>query len=126
MISLKKEKYYPLDLGGDLWHPYVSNVKNNNGDNMTRSELIQRLLAKNNDVSHQQAENVVGVILDEISQALAKGNRVELRGFGVFSVRKRRARIGRNPKTGASVDVAAKGVPFFKAGKQLRDRLNSD
>lgn len=93
---------------------------------MTRSELVQRLLSKNNDVTHHQAEAVVGVILEEISEALSKGNRVELRGFGVFSVRKRRARLGRNPKTGEAVSVAAKGVPFFKAGKQLRERLNTD
>ncbi|MBA4749376.1 MAG: integration host factor subunit beta [Alphaproteobacteria bacterium] len=93
---------------------------------MTRSELVQRLLAKNADVTHQQVENVVDIILDEISHALAQGSRVELRGFGVFSVRQRRARLGRNPKTGESVEVSAKGVPFFKAGKQLRDRLNAD
>ncbi|MCE2950872.1 MAG: integration host factor subunit beta [Alphaproteobacteria bacterium] len=93
---------------------------------MTRSELVQKLLAKNTDVTHQQVENVVDIILDEISHALAQGSRVELRGFGVFSVRQRRARLGRNPKTGESVEVSAKGVPFFKAGKQLRDRLNAD
>ena len=77
---------------------------------------------------HLQAadlEKAVGVILDEIADALARGDRVELRGFGAFSVRDREARRGRNPRTGDTVDVPAKAVPFFKAGKELRARINN-
>lgn len=91
---------------------------------MTRSDLVQKLVDANPGLSVQQAEQSVHVILDEITQALSFGNRVELRGFGVFTTRKRRARIGRNPRTGDPVKVDAKAVPFFKAGKQLRERLN--
>jgi integration host factor subunit beta len=72
-----------------------------------------------------QAEKTVDVILEEITAALAKGQRVELRGFGVFTTRKRQARSGRNPRTGESVQVEAKTIPFFKAGKQLKERLNN-
>ena len=91
---------------------------------MTRSELVQRILTKNPTMSLAQAEECVGIFLEEITTALATGNRVELRGFGVFTVRSRRSRLGRNPRTGESVEVEAKAVPFFKAGKQLKDRLN--
>ena len=91
---------------------------------MTRSELIQKLTSMNLGLTTQQAEKSVTTILQEISKALATGNRVELRGFGVFTTRERQGRIGRNPRTGESLQVAAKSVPFFKAGKQLRQRLN--
>ena len=91
---------------------------------MTRSELIQKLAETNPSLTMTQAEHCVGVILDEITAALSKGNRVELRGFGVFTTRNRRARVGRNPRTGESVSVEAKAVPFFKAGKELKERLN--
>ncbi len=91
---------------------------------MTRSELTQRLTLLNAGLTLSQAEKSVAVILDEITAALAKGNRVELRGFGVFTTRNRRSRIGRNPRTGQAVKVESKKVPFFKAGKQLRERLN--
>ncbi|OJX12271.1 MAG: integration host factor subunit beta [Caedibacter sp. 37-49] len=92
---------------------------------MTRSELVERILEVNSSLTVAQAEKSVTAVLDEISNALAEGTRVELRGFGVFTIRKRQARAGRNPRTGQSVKVEAKSVPFFKAGKQLRDRLNS-
>jgi integration host factor subunit beta len=71
-------------------------------------------------------ERIITTILDEITSALARGDRVELRGFGAFSVKKRNARIGRNPRTGESVAVDTKVVPYFKTGKELRQRLNSD
>ncbi|MEO0713256.1 MAG: integration host factor subunit beta [Pseudomonadota bacterium] len=90
---------------------------------MLRSELITKL-TEEYDLSQQDVEKAVAVILDEISEALARGDRVELRGFGTFSVRHREARKGRNPRTGEPVDVAAKAVPFFKAGKELRARVN--
>lgn len=92
---------------------------------MTRSELVERILEVNSSLTVAQAEKSVTAVLDEISNALAEGTRVELRGFGVFTIRKRQARAGRNPRTGQSVKVEAKSVPFFKAGKQLKDRLNS-
>ena len=91
---------------------------------MTRSELIQKIASMNLDLTPYQAEKCVATIFQEISRALESGNRVELRGFGVFSTRERQGRLGRNPRTGESVEVPAKSVPFFKAGKQLRQRLN--
>ena len=91
---------------------------------MTRSELVQNLCTRNSSLSSSQVEECVSVIFDEITQALASGNRVELRGFGVFSVKKRDSRIGRNPRTGQAVKVDAKSIPFFKTGKNLRERLN--
>ena len=91
---------------------------------MTRSELVQRLVGQDAGLSLQQAEKSVDVILQEITNALAQGKRVELRGFGVFTTRKREGRIGRNPRTGEKVKVEPKSVPFFKAGKELRCLLN--
>ena len=92
---------------------------------MTKSELIMRLAEKNPHLYYRDVERIVSTIFDEIAQALSRGDRVELRGFGALSVKKRGARIGRNPRTGASVNVAEKHVPFFKTGKHLRQRLNS-
>lgn len=91
---------------------------------MTKSELILRLAERSPDLTHRDVERIVSTVFDEITAALARGDRVELRGFGAFSVKKRRARSGRNPRTGQSVHVAEKYVPFFKTGKQLRERLN--
>ncbi len=91
---------------------------------MIRSELIQRLADENPHLYQRDVEKIVNTIFEEIVDALADGNRVELRGFGAFSVKQRDARIGRNPRTGEAVDVEEKHVPFFKAGKLLRDRLN--
>lgn len=91
---------------------------------MIRSELIQKIAAENPHLSQRDVERIVTTIFDEITDALAAGNRVELRGFGAFSVKKRDARTGRNPRTGESVHVEEKHVPFFKTGKLLRDRLN--
>lgn len=92
---------------------------------MTRSELIQRIAELNPHLYHRDVERIVTTIFEEISEALARGDRVELRGFGAFSVKRRDARIGRNPRTGDAVHVAEKHIPFFKTGKLLRDRLNS-
>ncbi|NCQ23642.1 MAG: integration host factor subunit beta [Rhodobacteraceae bacterium CG17_big_fil_post_rev_8_21_14_2_50_63_15] len=91
---------------------------------MIRSELIQKIADDNPHLYQRDVERIVNTIFTEISDALANGNRVELRGFGAFSVKKRDARTGRNPRTGESVDVEEKFVPFFKTGKLLRDRLN--
>lgn len=92
---------------------------------MTKSELIARIAEINPHLYQSDAEKIVSTVFNQISAALAKGNRVELRGFGVFSVRTRKARAGRNPRTGEKVSVEAKNVPFFKAGKKLKDRLNT-
>jgi integration host factor subunit beta len=92
---------------------------------MTKSELIYKLSQQFSDISLRDIERAIDVIFGEISTALAKGSRVELRGFGAFSVRYRNRRVGRNPRTGDKVDVEGKYVPFFKAGKGLRDRLNT-
>lgn len=93
---------------------------------MIRSELLQSLAASNPDLRPEEVEQVVDIFFDEISARLAEGGRVELRGFGTFSTRSREARTGRNPRTGESVDVAAKAVPYFKPGKEMRERLNTD
>ena len=93
---------------------------------MTKSELIARIAELNPHLYQSDAEKIVSTVFDEICAALANGNRVELRGFGVFSVRSRNARAGRNPRTGEQVSVEAKNVPFFKAGKKLKDLLNAD
>ncbi|MBO6675319.1 MAG: integration host factor subunit beta [Rhizobiales bacterium] len=91
---------------------------------MIKSELIQRITERNPHLYQRDIENVVGAILDTVSDALARGDRVELRGFGAFSVKHRPARVGRNPRTGEQVQVDAKAVPFFKTGKEMRQRLN--
>jgi integration host factor subunit beta len=91
---------------------------------MTKSELIQRLASQHPDLRNEDIEKLVNTIFDEITTALVEGGRVELRGFGAFSVRDRAARKGRNPRTGVSVSVPAKRVPFFKCGKELRNRVN--
>lgn len=91
---------------------------------MIRSELIQRLADENPHLYQRDVERIVNSIFDEITEAMARGDRVELRGFGAFSVKQRDARVGRNPRTGESVSVEEKHVPFFKTGKLLRDRLN--
>ena len=91
---------------------------------MTKSELIAKLAAKNPELPTTDLEKIVSTIFEEITEALVDGHRVELRGFGAFSVREREARTGRNPRTGESVNVAAKRVPFFKMGKDLKERIN--
>ena len=91
---------------------------------MTKSELIQSLAEKNPHLYLRDVERIVSTIFEEISGALSRGDRVELRGFAAFSVKGRDARIGRNPRTGEAVNVSEKFVPFFKAGKDLRERLN--
>ncbi len=92
---------------------------------MTKSELIMRIAEANPHLYHRDVERIVSTIFDEMSEALARGERVELRGFGAFSVKRRDPRVGRNPRTGTTVQVSEKHIPFFKTGKQLRDRLNS-
>jgi integration host factor subunit beta len=91
---------------------------------MTKSELIARIAEMNPQLYQRDVERIVSTIFEEITAALSRGDRVELRGFGAFSVKSRNARVGRNPRTGASVEVDAKAVPFFKTGKQLRDQIN--
>ncbi|SEH29034.1 integration host factor subunit beta [Magnetospirillum fulvum] len=91
---------------------------------MTKSELIARLAERNPHLYQRDVERIVTTIFDEIADALARGDRVELRGFGAFSVKRRDPRQGRNPRTGEAVAVESKTVPFFKTGKQLRERLN--
>ncbi len=92
---------------------------------MIKSELIQKIAAQNPHLYRQDVERIVNTILNEIVRAMARGDRVELRGFGAFSVKYRDARVARNPRTGEPVRVAEKKVPFFKAGKELRERLNA-
>ena len=93
---------------------------------MIKSELIQKIAATNQHLYHRDIERIVNVVFNEIVEALARGDRVELRGFGAFSVKNRPARTGRNPRTGAHVSVEKKSVPFFKTGKEMRERLNKN
>lgn len=91
---------------------------------MIRSELIQKIADENPHLFQRDVERIVNTVFEEVTNAMARGDRVELRGFGAFSVKKREARVGRNPRTGETVQVDEKYVPFFKTGKLLRDRLN--
>lgn len=93
---------------------------------MIRSELIQKISEENPHLFQRDVERIVNTVFEEIINAMSRGDRVELRGFGAFSVKKRDARQGRNPRTGESVSVDQKHVPFFKTGKLLRERLNGD
>lgn len=91
---------------------------------MIRSELVQKIASENSDLRLDEVEKIVDTFFDSIVEQLANGGRVELRGFGAFSTRSRESRTGRNPRTGAAVAVNAKSVPYFKPGKEMRERLN--
>lgn len=93
---------------------------------MIKSELVARLAQRYPHLYYRDVERIVSTVLDEIIQALSAGHRVELRGFGAFSVKVRPSRLGRNPRTGEPVTVDAKRAPFFRTGKELRERLNGD
>ena len=93
---------------------------------MIKSELVQIVANRNPHLYHRDVENIVNSVLEEITKAMSEGKRVELRGFGAFSIKERPAREGRNPRTGEKVSVDEKWVPFFKTGKELRDRLNAN
>jgi integration host factor subunit beta len=107
-----------IDQNRASWHRYIRESR------MTRSELIAGLAEDNPHLTVAEVERIVAALFDEMTAALARGERVELRGFGAFTVKRRQARAGRNPRTGETVDVAQKTVPFFKAGKELRERIN--
>jgi len=92
---------------------------------MIKSELVQKIADKSPHLYHRDIERIVNTILGEVINAMKDGNRIELRGFGAFSVKSRNARMGRNPRTGSAVEVIAKRVPFYKTGKELRERLNA-
>jgi integration host factor subunit beta len=113
-----------LDPRAALWHRSQTLKASQRDFRMTKSELVQKLSETNPHLFQRDVEVIVTAIFEEIAAALARGDRVELRGFGAFSVKRRDARLGRNPRTGDSVRVAEKHIPFFKTGKQLRDRLN--
>ena len=91
---------------------------------MTKSDLIQKITEKNNFLLQKDIHKVIDIFLNAISESLESGNRIELRGFGAFGVKKREARIARNPRTGEPVPVQSKNIPFFKMGKSMRERLN--
>jgi integration host factor subunit beta len=103
----------------------MARARHPGGWDMTKSDLIKRLAEANKHLYLRDVERIVATIFEEISAALARGDRVELRGFGAFSVRDREARLGRNPRTGDEVEVPDKAVPYFKTGKELRLRLNA-
>ena len=91
---------------------------------MTKLELVERLLARNPHLYERDIETIVNIVFGQIAAAMARDDRVELRGFGTFSIRHRKARIGRNPRTGDKVQVSDKGYPYFRTGKSMLDRLN--
>lgn len=93
---------------------------------MIRSELLQHLEQENPGLRPEEVEQILDLFFNNIIQRLAEGGRVELRGFGAFSTRSREPRKGRNPRTGEAVDVPGKRVPYFKPGKEMRARLNTD
>ena len=93
---------------------------------MIKSELVQNIHAQNRHLYRQDVERIVEAVFDHISNSLAESGRVELRGFGIFGVKERPARTGRNPRTGQHVSVPEKKIPYFKAGKEIRHRLNKD
>jgi integration host factor subunit beta len=93
---------------------------------MIKSELVQKISDKNPHLYHRDVERIVNKVLDDVVAAMSNGSRVELRGFGAFSVKSRQGRVGRNPRTGESVEVVPKKVPFFKTGKELRARMNAE
>lgn len=93
---------------------------------MIKSELVQKLADENPNLFYRDIERIVSIVFEEISAALVRGERVELRGFGAFSVKHRPARVGRNPRSGEAVQIDEKWSPFFKSGKELRDRLNAE
>jgi len=129
-----------LTKGRAVWQPYGTRVGNGPrieeinkqghplwgmwASIMIKSELIQKLVEENPHLYQRDVERIVATVFDEITDALSNGDRVELRGFGAFSVRHRPARSGRNPRTGEAVEVDEKVVPYFKTGKDLRERLN--
>ena len=116
-----------LDGAWSVWQPALGSRlsgRNAGAVNMTKSELIADLSAANPHLRGQDVELIVATVFNEITAALARGERVELRGFGAFTVKRREARTGRNPRTGEAVPVDEKAVPFFKAGKELRERVN--
>jgi integration host factor subunit beta len=91
---------------------------------MTKRGIIEELLARHQNFSHRQSETIVNAMFDAMTNVLSGGRRIEIRGFGSFGVKQRRARQGRNPKTGEVVEVGAKRIPFFRAGKDLRIEVN--
>lgn len=93
-------------------------------EGMTKRGIIEELLTRHQNFTHRESETIVNAMFDEMAKALASGERIEIRGFGSFGVKKRRARQGRNPKTGAAVKVDAKRIPFFRAGKELKLEVN--
>ena len=126
-VSYGAESMAALDRGGQalaLLAITAGKTAASGVGSMIKSELIAKLAEENPHLHQRDVERIVSTIFDEITGALSKGERVELRGFGAFSVKRRPARVGRNPRTGESVQVDEKFVPFFKTGKELRERLN--
>ena len=121
--SLRREAYSAF-VKRAYTKPSVSKIPG--GYLMIRSELIQKITDENPHLYQRDVERIVNTIFDEVTSAMSRGDRVELRGFGAFSVKQRDARVGRNPRTGETVSVEEKHVPFFKTGKLLRDRLNGN
>jgi integration host factor subunit beta len=112
---------------GRLLDGHLGNLPTSDaGPDMIKSELIERIASQNPHLYQRDIENIINAIIDEIIKALGSGGRVELRGFGAFSAKIRGARKGRNPRTGAEVQVAQKVIPFFKTGKEMRARLNRE
>lgn len=105
--------------------PWVGSDHRGMGMALTKSELIERIAARQTQLSPRDVELAIKTMIEEMANALADGGRIEIRGFGSFSLHFRAPRVGRNPKTGASVELHGKYVPHFKPGKELRERVNA-
>jgi integration host factor subunit beta len=92
---------------------------------VNKSDLVDKVTERLSSLSHRDVEIIINQVFDSMTSSLSKGERIEIRGFGSFEVRTRKPRVGRNPKTGSTVDVGERRVPFFKVGKELRDRVNN-
>ena len=100
----------------------MSKVSDSNKNTITKSELITKV-ARSKELPYAVAEKIVETTFNEIANALIRGDRIELRGFGVFSVRNRKERVGRNPRSGVAIKIPSKAMPFFRCGSRLRDRI---
>jgi integration host factor subunit beta len=125
-LLLRIEGVIGCDGQPDRNSPAAFHYQHGRESGMIKSELVQKIATQNPHLYQRDVENIVNAILGEIIAAMARGDRVELRGFGAFSVKNRPARTGRNPRTGAHVSVDQKYVPFFKTGKEMRERLNRE
>lgn len=125
LTSLTLVLYFASKFYSCGYHQYIFSLRDEGDQLMTKAELVEKV-ANQIDLTKKQTEIVVNTVFQSITESLSEGKKVELRGFGSFRIRERNARVGRNPKSGDKVDVPAKRVPFFKAGKELRELVDNE